>query len=59
VGHTILPSVYRLRNDLLRVYHEPGSHDSDERHRQAIARHLIRRLQHLGNTVVLQPVGAP
>ena len=48
---------YHLLQDPASVYVERGAHDVDERDRQAIERHLVRRLQQLGNTVVLQPVG--
>jgi transposase len=57
VGHAILRIVSHLLTDPTSVYEERGTHDADERHRQAIERDLVRRLQRLGNTVVLQPVG--
>ena len=57
VGHTILRIVYHLLNDPTDVYDERGTHDSAERDRQALERDLVRRLQRLGNRVVLHPVG--
>jgi transposase len=57
VGHTILRIAYHLLQDPARVYEERGAHADAERHRQTIERDLVRRLQRLGNTVVLQPVG--
>jgi len=57
VGHTILRIVYHLLRDPASVYEERGTHAGDERDRQAIERHLVRRLQQLGNTVVLHPLG--
>ena len=58
VGHTILRIAYHLLQDPASVYDERGAHDVTERARQAIERDLVRRLQQLGNTVVLHPVGA-
>jgi transposase len=58
VGHTILRIAYHLLQDPASVYDERGTHDVTERTRQAIERDLVRRLQQLGNTVVLHPVGA-
>jgi hypothetical protein len=57
VGHTILPIAYHLRQDPASVYDERCAHDVTERARQAIERDVVRRLQQLGNTVVLHPVG--
>ena len=57
VGHTILRIVYHLLQDPASVYEERGAHAVAERHRQTLERDLVRRLQRLGNTVVLQPVG--
>lgn len=57
VGHTILRIAYQLLHDPARVYEERGAHAVAERHRQTLERDLVRRLQRLGNTVVLQPVG--
>ena len=57
VGHSILRIVYQLLKDPDSVYDERGVHNVDARDRQAIERDLVRRLQRLGNTVVLQPVG--
>ena len=57
VGHTILPIASHLLHDPARVYEERGAHVVAERDRQAIERNLVRRLQQLGNTVVLQSVG--
>ena len=57
VGHSILRIVYQLLQDPASVYDERGAHDVDARDRQTIERDLVRRLQRLGNTVVLQPVG--
>jgi transposase len=58
VGHTILRIAYHLLQDPTSVYHEQGGPDGEERNRRAIEHALVRRLQRLGNTVVLQPVGA-
>ena len=58
VGHTILRIAYHLLQDPASVYDERGAHGVTERTRQAIERDLVRRLQQLGNTVVLHPVGA-
>ncbi len=54
VGHSILAIVYHL---LARgtVYEDLGVHYFDERHRRAIERRLVRRLEALGYTVVLEP----
>jgi hypothetical protein len=54
----ILRIAYHLLQDPASVYDERGTHDVTERARQAIERALVRRLQRLGNTVVLHPVGA-
>jgi len=59
VGHTILRIVYHLLHDPTGVYDEHGTHDRAERDRQARERDLVRRLQRLGNMVVLHPVGVP
>ena len=57
VGHTILRIVYHLLQDPASVYEERAAHDADACAKQAIERHLVRRLQQLGNTVMLHPVG--
>jgi transposase len=56
VGHTILRIAYQLLHDPARVYEERGAHAVAERNRQTLERDLVRRLQRLGNTVVVQPV---
>ena len=57
VGHTILRMVYYLLNDPTGVDDERGTQDRAERDRQALERDVVRRLQRLGNMVVLHPVG--
>jgi transposase len=54
VGHSILAIVYHL---LARGtgYEDLGVHYFDERHRRAIERRLVRRLEALGYTVALEP----
>jgi len=54
VGHTILSIIYYL---LLRgtTYQELGGGYFDERDRHAVERRLVRRLEALGNKVVLEP----
>jgi hypothetical protein len=59
VGHTILRIVYHLLVDPTSVYDERGTRDFAEQDRQARERDLVRRLQNLGNPVVLHPVGVP
>ncbi len=54
VGHSILGSVYHLLTRET-VYEDLGVHYFDERHRHAVQRRLVRRLEALGYTVVLQP----
>jgi hypothetical protein len=53
----MLRSVYHLLDDPTGVSDERGTHDRAERDRQALERDLVRRLQRLGNMVVLHPVG--
>ena len=54
VGHTILGIIYYL---LTRgtTYQELGGGYFDERDRQAVERRLVRRLEALGNNVILEP----
>ncbi len=54
VGHTILGIIYYL---LTRgtIYQELGGGYFDERDRQAVERRLVRRLEALGNNVILEP----
>ncbi len=54
VGHTILVIVYHLLKRGT-TYEELGGGYFDERDRQAVERRLVRRLEALGNKVVLEP----
>ena len=54
VGHSILGIVYQLLTRET-VYEDLGVHYFDERHRHAVQRRLVRRLEALGYTVVLKP----
>lgn len=54
VAHTILVIVYHLLTRQ-EPYRELGANYFDERERQEVERRLVRRLQHLGYEVVLQP----
>jgi transposase len=54
VGHSILVSVYHLLRDG-EAYRDLGSNYFDERNRQAVERRLVRRLEALGHTVILEP----
>jgi transposase len=54
VGHSILVIAYHLLRDG-EVYHERGASDGDERHRVALQRSLVTRLERLGFTVSLEP----
>jgi hypothetical protein len=40
-------------------YHELGAHDVDERRRPFIVDRIIRRIEHLGYRVHLEPVAMP
>jgi transposase len=55
VGHSILVIAYHLLKEGL-PYHDLGVEFFEERHRQAIERRLIRRLEGLGYKVQLDPV---
>ena len=54
VAHTILVIVYHLLRDQT-TYRELGATYFDERERQEVERRLVRRLEALGNTVMLKP----
>lgn len=55
VGHSILVILYyMLKNQV--PFQELGGNYFDERQRQAVERHLVRRLEALGNKVVLEPI---
>jgi hypothetical protein len=54
VGHTILVIVYHLLKRGT-TYEELGGGYFDERDRQAVERRLVRRLEALGNKVILEP----
>ncbi len=54
VGHTILVIVYYLLKRGT-VYEELGGGYFDERDRQAVERRLVRRLEAMGNKVILEP----
>jgi transposase len=53
-GHTILVIVYHVLASRV-PYHELGGNYCDEHERQAVERRLVRRLEHLGYQVTLQP----
>ena len=54
VGHTILGVIYHLLQRGT-TYQELGAGYFDERDRQAVQRRLVRRLEALGNKVILEP----
>jgi len=54
VGHSILVSVYHLLRDG-EPYHDLGGNSFDERDLLAVQRRLVRRLEALGHTVILEP----
>jgi transposase len=55
VAHTLLVIIYHLLTDPERSYHDLGATYFDQRDRQAIERRLVKRLEALGHTVILQP----
>ena len=57
MGHTILRMVSHLLNDPTGVDDDRGTHDRAKRDRQTRERDVVRRLQRLGNGIVLHPVG--
>jgi transposase len=54
VAHSILTVIYHLLCDGT-VYQDLGSNYFDERNRQAVTRHAVRRLERLGYNVALAP----
>jgi transposase len=54
VAHSLLVMVYALLTHH-QAYHELGGQYFDARDRQAVQRHLVRRLEALGYAVSLQP----
>jgi transposase len=56
VGHTILVIAYHLLSEGT-TYRDLGANYFDERERQAVERRLVHRLEGLGYTVSLAPVG--
>jgi transposase len=57
VGHSILVRVYCVLRDGT-TYQEPGSQWFDERDRVGVRRRLVRRLEHLGYKVTVEPMAA-
>jgi transposase len=57
VAHTILVSAYHILRDGT-IYRELGGNYFDERDRGAVERRLVRRLEQLGNQVILTPTAA-
>jgi transposase len=57
LGHTILVIVYHVLTRRV-SYHDLGGNYFDEHQRQAVEHRLIRRLEHLGYAVTLQPTVA-
>lgn len=57
VAHSLLVIVYHILQDG-REYQELGANYYDERDKQALERALVRRLERLGNEVVLKPKAA-
>jgi transposase len=57
VAHSILVRVYCLLRDGT-TYHEPGGTWFDERDRIGTTRRLVRRLEHLGYKVIVEPLAA-
>lgn len=58
VGHSILVTVYYLLMHPERTFADLGGNYFDERDRRAVERRLVRRLEDLGYTVVLEPKAA-
>jgi transposase len=54
LGHTIVVIVYHVLTERV-PYHELGGNYFDEHERQAVEHRLVRRLEHLGYQVTLQP----
>jgi transposase len=57
VGHTILVIIYQLLTHETE-YQDLGAQYFDERDRAAVERRLIRRLEQLGYSVLLEPAQA-
>jgi transposase len=57
VGHSILVIAYHLLKDGS-SFHDLGGRYFDDRARDALERYLVRRLERLGHTVVLDPEAA-
>ena len=55
VGHTILIIAYHLLTQNT-TYHDLGVDYLEKRNRQAVERRLVRRLEALGNKVILEPI---
>ncbi len=55
VAHAILIIIYRLL-DRKEPYRDLGANYYDERNRQAAERHLVKRLERLGNKVTIEPI---
>jgi transposase len=58
VGHSILVIAYHLLKVSDSVYSDLGMHYLERRDREASERRLVRRLEALGNRVILEPVAA-
>jgi len=54
VAHSILVIIYQLLERKV-SYHDLGANVFDERDREALQKRLVRRLEHLGYEVALQP----
>lgn len=58
VGHSILTIAYHLLKAPNSVYRDLGATYFDQREREVIQQRLVRRLEALGNRVILEPVAA-
>jgi transposase len=58
VAHAIMVSVFHMLSRQ-EPYRELGAHYFDERRRQFIVDRIIRRIEHLGYRVHLEPVAMP
>jgi hypothetical protein len=54
VAHSILVIIYHVLHDRV-PYYDLGSNFFDEREKQRVEQHLVRRLERLGYQVDLQP----
>ena len=57
VGHSILVSIYHMLAEE-RDYADLGGNFFDERERERVQRRLVRRLEHLGLKVTVEPAHA-